>query len=108
MSYGIFAEFYDGLTRNVDYLAKADYLCEIFKRYSHNPECMLDLACGTGTLTIEMKKRGFDIYGVDVSCEMLSQAQQKAAEQGLDILFFVSGYEIAGALRTCGYVCLYA
>ena len=67
MSYGVFAEFYDGLTRNVDYAAKADYICEIFKRFGHTPECMLDLACGTGTLTIEMKKRGFDIYGADAS-----------------------------------------
>ena len=87
MSYGVFAEFYDGLTRNVDYQVKADYICEIFKRFNHNPECVLDLACGTGTLTIELKKRGFDIYGVDASAEMLSQAQFKAAEEELDIFF---------------------
>ena len=33
MAYGVFAEFYDGLTANVDYKAKADYLCEIFICY---------------------------------------------------------------------------
>ena len=104
MSYGVFAEFYDGLTRNVDYAAKADYICEIFKRFGHTPECMLDLACGTGTLTIEMKKRGFDIYGADASFEMLSQAQCKAAEEELDIMFLcqkMQSLNLYGLIDTC-------
>ncbi len=104
MSYGVFAEFYDGLTRNVDYQVKADYICEIFKRFNHNPECVLDLACGTGTLTIELKKRGFDIYGVDASAEMLSQAQFKAAEEELDIFFLnqkMQSLQLYGLIDTC-------
>lgn len=104
MSYGVFAEFYDGLTRNVDYKAKADYICEIFRRFDHTPECTLDLACGTGTLTVELKKRGFDIYGVDASFEMLSQAQYKAAEEELDILFLcqkMQSLELYGLIDTC-------
>ena len=87
MSYGVFAEFYDGLTRNVNYKEKADFIFEIFKKFGHKPAETLDLACGTGTLTIELKKRGIDVYGVDASYDMLSQAQQKSSDEGLDILF---------------------
>ena len=104
MSYDVFAEFYDGLTRNVDYKAKADYICDIFKRFNHTPECMLDLACGTGTLTVELKKRGFDIYGVDASFEMLSQAQSKAAEENIEMLFLcqkMQSLNLYGLIDTC-------
>ena len=104
MSYDVFAEFYDGLTRNVDYKAKADYICDIFKRFNHTPECMLDLACGTGTLTVEFKKRGFDIYGVDASFEMLSQAQSKAAEENIEMLFLcqkMQSLNLYGLIDTC-------
>lgn len=104
MAYGVFAEFYDGLTRNVDYKAKADYICDIFKRFDHTPECMLDLACGTGTLTVELKKRGFDVYGVDSSFEMLSQAQNKAAEENLEIMFLCQKMQLLnlyGLIDTC-------
>ena len=104
MSYDVFAEFYYGLTRNVDYKAKADYICDIFKRFNHTPECMLDLACGTGTLTVEFKKRGFDIYGVDASFEMLSQAQSKAAEENIEMLFLCQKMQhltLYGSIHTC-------
>lgn len=104
MSYDVFAEFYDGLTRNVDYKAKSDYICDIFKHFNHTPECMLDLACGTGTLTVEFKKRGFDIYGVDASFEMLSQAQSKAAEENIEMLFLcqkMQSLNLYGLIDTC-------
>ena len=86
-AYASFARYYDALTRNVEYTRRADYLCEILKREGHQPGITLDLACGTGSLTVELAKRGFDVYGVDGSMEMLSEAQQKAAEEGLELLF---------------------
>lgn len=104
MAYGVFAEFYDGLTKNVDYTAKADYLCEIFKKSNHKTGYVLDLACGTGTLTAELKKRGLDIYGVDASFEMLAEANQKASEENLDILFLcqkMQTLDLFGTINTC-------
>ena len=104
MAYGVFAEFYDGLTQNVDYCQKADFLVELFKKYSHKPECVLDLACGTGTLTLEMKKRGFDIFGADGSFEMLAQAKRKADEEQLDVMFLcqkMQSLELYGMIDTC-------
>ena len=87
MSYSVFASYYDELTRNVGYGVRADYLCTLLKRHGHQPGLTLDLACGTGSLTIELAQRGFDIYGIDSSFEMLSVAQQKAAEAKLNLLF---------------------
>lgn len=104
MAYGVFAEFYDGLTLNVDYKAKADYLCEIFKKFNHTTGYTLDLACGTGTLTVELKKRGIDIYGVDSSFEMLAEAKQKASDEELDILFLcqkMQTLDLFGTINTC-------
>lgn len=87
MSYSAFARCYDRLTRNVDYAARADYLCRILERLGHGAGLTLDLACGTGSLTLELAKRGFDVYGLDASPEMLSVAQQKAAGAGRQLLF---------------------
>lgn len=87
MSYSAFARYYDSLTRNVDYAGRAEYLCRILERLHHRPGLTLDLACGTGSLTLELARRGFDVYGLDASPEMLSVAQRKATEAGRDILF---------------------
>ena len=64
-SYTYFAGFYDALTGNVGYDKKARYLLELFKRHNHEPGLTLDLACGTGSLTLELSRCGVDIFGVD-------------------------------------------
>lgn len=87
MSYDKFAYFYDTLTQNIDYKERADYIFEILKNINHHPEILLDLACGTGSLSIEFAKKKADVIAVDGSCEMLSIAQQKAYEQQQNILF---------------------
>lgn len=104
MAYGVFAEFYDGLTQNVDYSAKADYLCCIFDKFNHRTGFVLDLACGTGTLTIELKKRGLDIYGADSSIEMLAEARRKADDENLEMLFIcqkMQSLDLYGTINTC-------
>lgn len=87
MSYSSFARYYDSLTRNVDYAGHAEYLCSILERLNHKAGLTLDLACGTGSLTLELAERGFDVYGLDASPEMLSVAQQKAMKAGRNIMF---------------------
>lgn len=87
MSYSSFALYYDSLTQNVGYPARAEYLIHLLDRMNHKAGLALDLACGTGSFTIELAKRGIDIYGIDSSESMLSVAKQKAADNGLDILF---------------------
>lgn len=87
MAYSVFAQYYDALTENVEYGKQAEYLLSLMSRLNHDPGLTLDLACGTGSLTLELFQRGVDIYGVDASVEMLSEARSKCMEAGADILF---------------------
>lgn len=85
--YSAFSQYYDELMTGVDYPRRAEYLLELLAHLGHSPGLTLDLACGTGSLTLELHRRGVDVYGVDASAEMLSQALEKCAEAGADILF---------------------
>ena len=67
MAYEVFAQVYDALTRNVDYPARAAYLDKLIRRYGNGGEIVLDLACGTGSLTVELDRLGYDMIGVDKS-----------------------------------------
>ena len=48
---------------------------------------MLDLACGSGSLSLELSARGCDVIGVDGSADMLAVAREKAADEGQNVLF---------------------
>lgn len=86
--YTCFAAYYDALTGNVDYPARAAYLLNLFERYSPRPpQLLLDLACGTGSMACEFARRGIEVIGADDSVEMLTVAREKAMEQGLEVLF---------------------
>ena len=103
-SYNVFADFYDNLTLNVDYDERAEYILKLFEKHNHNTGLTLDLACGTGSLTIALAKRGVDIYGIDGSEEMLMQGLSKATEQGLNILFLcqkMENIDLYGTIDTC-------
>jgi Methylase involved in ubiquinone/menaquinone biosynthesis len=77
--YAIFARFYDLLTQNVDYAQRAQRLDKLIRRSMPMPQqpLLLDLACGTGSLAVELLAAGYDIIGVDASPDMLSVAGQK-------------------------------
>lgn len=86
--YGCFSEFYDRLTTDVDYAAYAEYLLSLFERHKgERPSMLLDLACGSGSLALEMAVRGIDVIGVDGSEEMLAIASEKAQAAGRQLLF---------------------
>ncbi len=85
--YGDFAAFYDALTEDVDYAGWADYLLALFSRHGGQARQLLDLACGSGSLSLELAERDVDVIGVDGSPDMLAIAGEKAAEAGKDILF---------------------
>ncbi len=87
MMYTAFASYYDKLTGNISYSQRAQYFDAILKHFGASGPILLDLACGTGSLSVEMARRGYDVIGVDRSAEMLSVAMEKRYETGLDILF---------------------
>jgi ubiquinone/menaquinone biosynthesis C-methylase UbiE len=86
MSYDNFSRFYDLLTDNVEYEKRADYFCRLLSLCGINGGILLDLACGTGSISVEMAKKGFDVIGVDSSIGMLNAARQKIYESGEQIL----------------------
>ena len=85
--YSSFAYFYDILTQNIDYSRRALYFDSLIKLHGDNKGLLLDLACGTGSLSEEMAKLGYDVIAADSSVEMLSAAMSKKAESGLPIQY---------------------
>ena len=85
MIYDLLAPFYDKVNSHVDYTAWADFIEKIIEREYKmgRPELVLDLASGTGRMTIELAGRGYDMTGVDFSVEMLDRARTAAEEAGL-------------------------
>lgn len=69
---------YDAFTDDVCYPKWADYFETVFRKHETQVESVLDLGCGTGSLSVLLSDRGYEVIGVDASPEMLAQAQAKA------------------------------
>lgn len=82
-----FAGYYDRFTVDVNYPSRARYFDTILQKYTDNPNLILDLACGTGSLSFELEKLGYDVIGVDGSYEMLNAATEKKADLDSNVLF---------------------
>ncbi len=78
--YGPLAAWYDQLTGDVPYARFADFYEAEFARVGGEFRLLLDLCCGTGTLTAEMVRRGYELIGVDASVEMLMRAREKSVD----------------------------
>ena len=61
------ARFYDDLTGDVPYESFADYYENKFRERGKSVKTLLDFACGTGTLTCMMARRGYEMIAVDAS-----------------------------------------
>lgn len=85
--YSCFAEVYDSLMEDADYPHRAEFILRLFEKYDRRPKLMLDLACGTGGFSNEFAEKGIEVIGVDASEEMLTAAQRKSAESGLDVFY---------------------
>lgn len=86
--YNNFSYYYDDLTKNVDYKKRASYFHEIIKKFNGNTSgILLDLACGTGSISEEMAKLGYDVIGTDISDGMLNIALDKKFDSDLNIQY---------------------
>ena len=84
-SYAFLAPVYDKFTGDVDYKEIADYYESIFRAYGTEVNTVLDLACGTGSMTVELASRGYELIGTDLSEEMLAIASGKIADGRFNI-----------------------
>ncbi|MBP3308605.1 MAG: class I SAM-dependent methyltransferase [Clostridia bacterium] len=104
MIYGLLAPYYDEFIEGIDYAAYADFIEKCFDRYlPARPELVLDLACGTGTLTRELASRGYDMTGVDASAQMLSVARDfpSFADKILYLEQDMRDFELYGTVGAC-------
>lgn len=76
--YNGFAELYDLFMDEIDYNAWCKYIEDIFENYRVKPVRILDTACGTGNITIRMSKSGYNVWGLDISSDMLTVAENKS------------------------------
>ena len=102
MIYDLLAPFYDAINSELDYDSWADFIEKIISReYKGTPELVLDLGCGTGSMTLELAARGYDMTGIDYSPEMLDVARRRAEEQGADVLWLcqdMRSFELYGTV----------
>lgn len=76
-SYNTFALFYDSLTENVDYKVRSKYISDFFCKYNKTNCTVLDLACGTGSISKYLSEYGYRVVGIDLSEDMLTVADSK-------------------------------
>ena len=107
-AYGEFARVYDMFMDNVDYEAWCGYLEDRLKEYGISDGLVLELGCGTGTMTELLAAKGYDMIGVDNSEEMLAEAMEKKVESGHEILYLcqdMQEFELYGTVRAIVSVC---
>lgn len=107
-AYTSFARVYDTFMDNVPYEEWADYIEDCLKEYGIAEGLVLDLGCGTGSITERLAEKGYDMIGVDYSEDMLEIAMEKREENGHDILYLLQDmreFELYGTVRAIISAC---
>ena len=105
-AYTGFAEVYDQFMENVPYEKWRDLIVAELKKEGIEDGLILDLGCGTGTLTRMLAQAGYDMIGVDGSQEMLMEAREKTEDTG--ILYLCQDmreFELYGTVRAIVSTC---
>lgn len=106
--YQEFAHVYDEFMEVISYTEWADYIEAVWKQHGCTPELVLDLACGTGGLAVELSRRGYDMIGADLSVDMLEEAREKAIEEQQNVLFLqqdMREFELYGTVQSIVCTC---
>jgi len=86
-----YAQYYDLLYSVKNYEAEADYVCSLIEKFGRGARSMLDIGCGTGSHGFHFAQRDYDVTGVDLSPKMISLANQKKAQKGIENISFEQG-----------------
>lgn len=107
-AYSGFAKVYDLFMDNIPYEEWTDYVKELFAEEGVKDGILLDLGCGTGSVTELLAESGFDMIGIDNSEEMLEIAMEKREESGHDILYLLQDmreFELYGTVKGVVSIC---
>ncbi len=107
-AYTNFAEVYDLFMDNIPYEDWCSYVTGLLKEHGVKDGLVLDLGCGTGSLTELLADAGYDMIGVDNSEDMLQIAMDKRADSGKDILYLMQDmreFELYGTVRAVLSIC---
>lgn len=96
--YDALAVYYDTMQSDMDAASWAEFISMLIKRHSGKKiESITDLGCGTGSVTIELAKMGYEMNGIDSAEEMLAQA---SAKEGAEKVFWsvqdITDFDIGG------------
>lgn len=107
-AYTSFAAVYDMFMDNIPYEEWCEYLTGLLREYGIDKGLVLDMGCGTGSLTEQLSEAGYDMIGIDNSEEMLEIALDKKAESGRDILYLLQDmreFELYGTVAAVVSIC---
>lgn len=106
--YKSFAQVYDLFMNNVPYEEWCRYLTGLLEEYGIPGGLLLELGCGTGSMTELLSQKGYDMIGVDNSEDMLEIAMDKRVDSGHDILYLLQDmreFELYGTVRAVISIC---
>lgn len=102
MIYDLLAPIYDNINEEIDYREWAAFIDKILKKeMKTKPELVLDLGCGTGSMTLALADLGYDMTGIDYSTEMLDIARERAEKAQKDVLWLhqdMTEFELYGTV----------
>ena len=107
-AYTSFAQVYDTFMDNIPYEEWGAYIVSLLREYGISDGLVLDLGCGTGSMTEVLSGYGYDMIGVDFSEDMLEIALEKRDASGHDILYLLQdmrSFELYGTVRAVVSVC---
>lgn len=107
-AYTDFAKVYDTFMDNAPYEEWSRHVCSVLRSYGIQNGLVLDLGCGTGTMTELLAQAGYDMIGVDNAEEMLGRALEKRDKSGHDILYLCQDmreFELYGTVRAIVSLC---
>ena len=107
-AYTSFARVYDAFMDNIPYEEWGRYIRSLLEEYGVRERLVLDLGCGTGSMTEVLAGYGYDMIGVDLSADMLEIAMEKRQQSGHDILYLqqdMRSFELYGTVAAVVCVC---
>lgn len=107
-AYTDFSKVYDIFMDETPYEEWAEFIHKLVVKMGINKGLLLDLGCGTGTMSEIFAKMEYDVIGIDISTDMLRVATDKKEQSGLDILYLCQDmrkFELYGTVSTIISVC---